>query len=165
MIKLQNIGPSEWELWKEQRLAALKEAPYAFQSKLAEWEDVPEQKWRARLNIPNACQLLAFLDGKAVGMVGGFLLADDEPEVVAELVSLWVSPAARGRGVGDALIAAVEEWARGIGAARLRLEVVMSNMPARSLYVRNGFVDVELGHEELELGGGCFDQVMFKRLR
>jgi hypothetical protein len=84
MIKLRNIGSSEWELWKEQRLAALKEAPYAFHSKLAEWENMPEQRWRARLSILNACQLLAFLDGKAVGMVGGFLA--DEPEVV-ELVS------------------------------------------------------------------------------
>ena len=164
MIKLQNIGPSEWELWKEQRLAALKEAPYAFQSKLAEWEHMPEQRWRARLSIPNACQFLAFLDSKAVGMVGGILADEPEAEVV-ELVSLWVDPAARGHGVGDALIAAVEEWARGIGAARLRLEVVMHNRPARGLYVRNGFVDVELGHDELERGGGCVEQVMFKRLR
>lgn len=164
MIKLQNIGPSEWELWKEQRLAALKEAPYAFGSKLAEWEDVPEQRWRARLSIPNASQFLAFLDGKAVGMVGGILANEPGAEVV-DLVSLWVAPAARGHGVGDALIAAVEEWARGIGAVRLRLEVVVHNRPARGLYVRNGFVDVELGHDELEQGGGCVEQVMFKRLR
>ncbi|KAF3398793.1 hypothetical protein DPV78_007025 [Talaromyces pinophilus] len=155
MIKLQNIGPSEWELWKEQRLAALKEAPYAFGSKLAEWEDVPEQRWRARLSIPNACQFLAFLDGKAVGMVGG-ILADEPGAEVVDLVSLWVAPAARGHGVGDALIAAVEEWARSIGAARLRLEVVVHNRPARGLYVRNGFVDVELGHDELEQGGGYY---------
>ncbi|KAI7969215.1 hypothetical protein EIK77_006120 [Talaromyces pinophilus] len=149
MIKLQKIGPSEWELWKEQRLAALKEAPYAFGSKLAEWEDVPEQRWH----------------GKAVGMVGG-ILADEPGAEVVDLVSLWVAPAARGHGVGDALIAAVEEWARGIGAARLRLEVVMHNRPARGLYVRNGFVvDVELGHDELEQGGECVEQVMFKRLR
>ncbi|KAJ5558480.1 hypothetical protein N7535_008693 [Penicillium sp. DV-2018c] len=162
MIELRNIGPSEWELWKHERLAALAEAPHAFHSKLVEWENMPEERWRARLSIPGAYQVLAFLDGKAVGMAGGLLA--DEPEVV-ELVSMWVAPAARGRGVGDALIAAVEQWARGTGASRLRLEVVKHNNPARSLYIRNGFVDVEPEHDELELGNGCFNRVMFKELR
>ncbi|RAO67855.1 uncharacterized protein BHQ10_003867 [Talaromyces amestolkiae] len=162
MIKLRKVSPSDWELWKEQRLAALKEAPYAFHSKLAEWENVPDERWRARLSIPDACQFLAFLDGKAVGMVGG--LPTEDPELV-ELVSLWVAPAARGHRVGDILIAAVEEWARGIGAARLRLEVAIQNRPAHSLYVRNGFVDVEREHDESGLGGGSFDQVMLKQLQ
>jgi GNAT superfamily N-acetyltransferase len=141
MIKLRNIGPDEWEIWKYQRLAALTKAPYAFSSKLADWETASEQRWRDRLSICGGYQVVASLDDTIVGMAGGILL--DEPEV-AELVSMWVDPAARGRGIGDALVAAVEEWAYGTGATTLKLSVVENNYPARKLYFRNGFVDVEL---------------------
>ena len=141
MIELRYITPDDWELWRDQRLAALKEAPYAFGSRFSDWENASKERWCKRLSIPGACQLIAFLHGAPVGMAGS-LRADDEPGT-AVLVSMWVSPAERGNGVGDALVGAIEKWARDNGAARLLLEVVDSNHAARNLYRRNGFVDVD----------------------
>lgn len=69
---------------------------------------MPEQWWRAWPSIPSAYQLLGFLEYMAVGVTGGFHA--DEAEVV-ELISLWVASAARGHGVGNALVDVVEEWA------------------------------------------------------
>ena len=160
MIELRNIGPDEWEIWKDQRLAALRKAPYAFSSKLADWENAPEQRWRDRLSIYGGYQVVASLQGTIVGMAGGFLL--NEPEV-AELVSMWVAPAARGRGVGDALVAAVEDWAYGIGATIIKLSVVENNYPARKLYLRNGFVDDELKSGDTDISDTCCEQVMLKK--
>ncbi|KXG49669.1 Acyl-CoA N-acyltransferase [Penicillium griseofulvum] len=157
MIKLQNIGPDEWEIWKHQRLAALANAPYAFSSKLADWENASEQRWRDRLSICGGYQVVASLEDTIVGMAGGILL--DEPET-AELVSMWVSPSARGRGVGDALVAAVEEWAYGSGATTIKLSVVEDNHSARKLYLRNGFVDIEIESGDMEVNG---ERVMVKR--
>ncbi|KAB8075879.1 acyl-CoA N-acyltransferase [Aspergillus leporis] len=162
MIDLRNIGPDKWEIWKHLRLAALIEAPYAFGSKLAEWRNAPEKQWRDRLCIPGAYQVIAFLHGTAVGMAGG--LRTDKPEI-AELVSMWVVPAVRGRGIGDALIAAVEEWAQGIGATRLRLEVVEDNNPALNLYLRNGFIEVELESDGQEQISVYRERVLLKDLR
>jgi ribosomal protein S18 acetylase RimI-like enzyme len=53
-------------------------------------------------------------------------------------VSLWVAPAARGRGVGEAAIAAVVDFAAG---REVVLSVRPANAPARRLYRRCGFID------------------------
>ena len=71
-----------------------------------------------------------------VGVIGGFARLD--PTEV-QLVSLWVDPRARGRGVAQALIRAVAEWARERGAERVVLFVQEANAPGRALYLRAGF--------------------------
>ncbi len=76
---------------------------------------------------------------------------------------MWVSPAARGRGAGDALVAAVERWARQTGASVLRLAVTQGNDNAAALYLRNGFRHTgELAGPEP--GGGHREHIMAKRL-
>lgn len=141
MIELQDIGPDDWKVWSELRLAALAEAPHAFGSQLADWVEAPEQRWRDRLGLPNAYQVIARLDGTPTGMAGGFRVEGDDH--VAELVSMWIAPEGRGRGIGDALMTAVEEWARGNGALLLKLSVVNGNDPAHNLYLRSGFSDTD----------------------
>jgi len=143
VIDLQDIGADDWKLWRDLRVAALTEAPYAFGSQLADWVDAPEERWRDRLSAPGAYQVIAGLDGTPVGMVGGF---PGEETGTAELVSMWIAPAGRGRGVGDTLITAIAQWAAGIGARVLKLSVADGNDPAHKLYLRNGFADTdELG--------------------
>lgn len=140
MIDVHDIGPDDWKLWRELRLAALEEAPYAFGSQLADWIDAPEQRWRERLSEPNAHQVIVSIDGTPVGLAGGFRA--EEPGV-AELVSMWVAPAGRGRGVGDVLMTTIEDWARADGARILMLSVVPGNDAAHNLYLRSGFVDTD----------------------
>ena len=55
---------------------------------------------------------------------------------------IFVLPAARGRGVGTALLAAIAEEARDAGAEAVRLDVINSNPRARALYEAQGFVAV-----------------------
>lgn len=143
VIDVQAIGPDDWKAWSELRLAALEEAPFAFGSQLADWIDAPEERWRERLSVTGAYQVIASIDGTQAGMAGGF--PGEEPET-ADLVSMWVAPAGRGKGVGNALMTAIEDWARSIGATTLELSVVPGNDPAHDLYLRHGYVDTdELG--------------------
>jgi len=55
------------------------------------------------------------------------------------IADLVVAPAARRRGVGEALLAAAEQWARDRGYALLTLNVFLENSHARALYDRTGF--------------------------
>jgi len=121
------------------RLAALTEAPAAFGSTVADWTGPgdTESRWRNRLtDVP--LNLLADLDGRPVGMASA--TAPENGEV--ELISMWVAPAARGRGVGASLVQAIVAWAGAQGATKLCLDVRQANRFAIDLYERIGFVDV-----------------------
>ncbi|MDQ0851326.1 ribosomal protein S18 acetylase RimI-like enzyme [Arthrobacter sp. B3I9] len=138
-IELRTISADDWRVWRSVRLAALADAPDAFGSHLQDWADASEDRWRKRLSIPGAINLLAF-DGDGnvpVGMATG--IPDEGNGSRAELISMWVSPAVRGRGVATALITAVARWAASAGAATLTLSVMPDNLTARRSYERNGF--------------------------
>ncbi|MEW2375479.1 GNAT family N-acetyltransferase [Micromonospora sp. NPDC047812] len=145
MIETHVLSEDDWRTWRELRLAALAEAAYAFGSQLADWqgEGDREERWRARLAIPGSRNILVMLDGQPVGMASGVPTGKDG---VVELISMYVAPAGRGRGVGDHLVRAIEEWARQVGSETLRLAVVAGNRNAWALYRRHGFQDTgELG--------------------
>ncbi|MDT0469467.1 GNAT family N-acetyltransferase [Streptomyces gibsoniae] len=145
MIELSSLGPDDWPVWRELRLAALTEAPYAFGSTLAEWQGQGdrEERWRARLGIPGSRNVVAVWQDGPVGMVSG--VPAEHPDV-AELISLWVSPRVRGQGVGDLLIEEIARWAVRRDARTLRLSVMPDNRAAIALYERHGFKDTgELG--------------------
>ncbi|MEO3973639.1 GNAT family N-acetyltransferase [Streptomyces sp. CAU 1734] len=138
MIELRVLGPDDWRVWRELRLAALAEAPYAFGATLAEWqgEGDREQRWRARLGIPGSHNVVAVLADGPAGMASG--VPSGTPDTV-ELISMWVSPAVRGQGVGEALVGEVERWAARGPASSVRLSVMRENGPAVALYERSGF--------------------------
>ena len=136
---MQVVAAEDWAGWRALRLAALAEAPDAFSSTLADWTGAgdTEERWRARLSgVP--FNVVASFDGQPAGMVSGTL---PDGSGAAELLSTWVSPAARGHAVGDALVEAVIGWASDQMAGRLRLGVREANEHAIALYRRHGFID------------------------
>jgi GNAT superfamily N-acetyltransferase len=56
------------------------------------------------------------------------------------IADIVVAPEARGRGIGEALMAEGEQWARARGHSVLTLNVFIENSYARTLYERTGFV-------------------------
>ncbi|MFF4603414.1 GNAT family N-acetyltransferase [Streptomyces sp. NPDC001339] len=161
MIELQVLTADDWPRWRELRLAALAEAPYAFGSRLADWqgEGDREERWRSRLSIPGSWNIVAALDGKPAGMAGGI---PGSRKGVVELISLWVGAEARGRGVGDRLVQAVGQWAVQGRAEVLELFVTPGNAHAMALYRRHGFEDAgPLGEV---LPDGRREHLMTKRL-
>lgn len=95
---------------------------------------------------PNALVLLAFVDGRPVGLAvcfEGFSTFEARP--LLNIHDLAVLPAFRGRGVGRALLAEAERRALEAGCCKLTLEVQEDNLPARTLYERFGFTDFVVG--------------------
>ncbi len=160
-VDLREVGPDDWRVWRELRLAALAEAPYAFGSVLADWqgEGDREDRWRSRLGLPGSHNVVALRDGTPVGMATG---APDEDGSGAELISMWVAPSARGTGVADALVERVERWAASAGAPVLRLAVAEDNPAAVRLYDRHGFADT--GRTEPMPDGRRRERLLEKRL-
>jgi putative acetyltransferase len=97
----------------------------------------PEQRHGLSLDAifqPHIQFFIARLDGAAVGCAGVALFAD-----LAELKRMYVRPAARGRGVADALLARIETATRDAGLARLCLETGDRQLAAIRVYSRAGF--------------------------
>lgn len=80
---------------------------------------------------------IAELDGRPVGCV--MCVRDDAP-ATARLRLLLVEPDARGLGIGDRLVSAVVDFARGAGYRDLVLWTNDVLTSARRLYQRHGFV-------------------------
>lgn len=73
---------------------------------------------------------------------GGLLLAlsrDAQPGCFL-MDGICVTAAARGRGVGTALLSALYDEAAALGYRSIRLDVIDSNIRARELYLREGFM-------------------------
>jgi putative acetyltransferase len=87
---------------------------------------------------PRSAYFVAELNGEVLGG-GGIFPTENLPADTVELVKLYLLPAARGRGVGKALINYCLEAARANGYARLYLETTEELTQAIPLYEKLGF--------------------------
>jgi GNAT superfamily N-acetyltransferase len=86
---------------------------------------------------PEGAFLVAYLDGQPVAC-GGWRSHRHGNEI-AEIKRMYTAPGVRGRGIGRALLAAVEESARKYGRSRIILEAGDRQPEAISLYASAGY--------------------------
>jgi GNAT superfamily N-acetyltransferase len=138
MVLVRAVCPADWPTMRDIRLTALRDAPDAFAATHQEEAAFAEADWQAR--ITGGGTFLAYLPevcaSEPVGMAAGFRPAPK----VTELVAMYVRPPARGRGVGQALIEAVIDWAAKQHTSSVHLWVNETNSHARLLYERSGFM-------------------------
>ena len=88
---------------------------------------------------------MAYVDGVAVGC-GAIRRLD---EVTAEIKRMYVDPSVRGRGIGRALVEALENEARVAGVTRIVLETGTRLPQAIGLYEAMGYARIPLFGEYL----------------
>ena len=141
-VRIRRAHPDEWATVRDVRLAALADTPDAFASTLSREARRSEPQWRSR--IRTWPWFLAWRAGAPAGLVAA---VPDQPASGPpatgrrgwHLVSMWVSPQARGGGVADLLVGAVLDYAAAAGAPRVTLWVALGNARARAFYRRMGF--------------------------
>ena len=92
----------------------------------------------SELSPPNGGFVVLWEDGRAVA--GGGIKRLDER--ACEIKRMYVVPDARGRGVGRALLEALEHLARDLGYAIARLDTGAKQPGARRMYLRAGYAEV-----------------------
>jgi len=75
-----------------------------------------------------------------IGFLGAFAGTFARTRGIIYVAHVGIRRAWRGRGVGNALFAAIEDWARGQGAWRLELRVDEENARGLGLYRKRGYV-------------------------
>jgi RimJ/RimL family protein N-acetyltransferase len=84
--------------------------------------------------------VIALHGGEIVGFLGAFAGAIKRTRGIVYIAHVGVRAAWRGRGVGTALFAAIEDWAPAQNAWRLDLRVDTQNARGLALYKKRGFV-------------------------
>jgi ribosomal protein S18 acetylase RimI-like enzyme len=87
---------------------------------------------------PAGVFLVVEVDGAAVGCGGVRMIAPDR----GEIKHLWMRPAARGSGLGRALLLELETRAAALGATEIVLDTNERLEAAQSLYRSTGYVDI-----------------------
>jgi GNAT superfamily N-acetyltransferase len=149
-VHLRILGPDDATLFQHVRLEGLLDVPEAFGTTYEEDRALPQEVVAERLQPVRApigrVVVGAFLTDALVGFAGCMQSPKRKTRHKAEIWGTYVSPGARGRGIGrlllEALIAEVQTWD---GIERLTLSVVERADAARRLYAAVGFE--EFGRE------------------
>ncbi len=114
-----------------------------------------EKAMEEELSSKQAHYYVAEEDGEILGYIGFWTVFDE-----AEIMKVAVRKTARKNGVGNALIKASFDEAREMGAKKMLLEVRESNLPARRLYEKNGFISYNIREKYYE---GKENAILYKK--
>jgi ribosomal protein S18 acetylase RimI-like enzyme len=139
-IAIEALKPEDAMALKELRLRALRDAPSVFSSTYEKEAALSDDDWRQRAaqwSSGDAITCIGRDGADACGIVGAFRDPDNAGR--AHLVSMWVAPAYRRRGVGENLVKAIFDWARRNGVGAVQLLVTSNNDAALRFYQRLRF--------------------------
>jgi GNAT superfamily N-acetyltransferase len=134
-MEVRRAVTGEGNRFRDLRLRALQDAPYAFSSSFERERNRTAEDWEQLAG--GAVIFVAVENDEWMGMVGAYV-PDGAPDTVG-IWGTWVDPDARGQGLGGLLMSAAIEWARDRGATRIDLSVTDQANDARLLYERIGF--------------------------
>ncbi|MFL6139825.1 MAG: GNAT family N-acetyltransferase [Frankiaceae bacterium] len=126
---------------RDLRLEMLADAPLAYLERIEDARRHPLSYWTERVHryaggVDRQLYVAEAGNGAWVAQAGGYL----DRSGLAYLVSVYVRPAHRGRGLLERLAAPVFDWATARGSTEIRLEVARENARAVAAYRRLGFV-------------------------
>ncbi|MFC4161527.1 GNAT family N-acetyltransferase [Chitinimonas lacunae] len=143
--QIRPIRAQDGAALREVRLAALADAPEAFQARLEDEAARPEQEWAAMATLHAASAdtttFLLWQNSRPVGMIGAFF--DQGRRDRAYICAMWVAPALRRGGAGGRLVDTAARWLAERGASRVLAWVADSNIGALRFYESLGFVDTK----------------------
>ena len=134
--RVARLTESDWRVFAGVRLRALTDSLGETDPQYQQEVSFTAAQWRRRLR--DHAQFAALVGDRPVGLIG----AQQEDTETVYLYSLWLDPAARGKGLARSLVSAAVDWARGRRARTVTLRVATDNALARGVYESLGFSTV-----------------------
>jgi ribosomal protein S18 acetylase RimI-like enzyme len=168
-MRIRQLTPLDAKRFQALRLIALQTEPANFGASFHQEKNYPLEKFEQRLAVFPDRGLFGAFDGDdnqpddppLIGMVA---LNRDDSEKFAHkgsITSMYVAPAARGKGIGRALLVQAIDMARGVGALhQLLLTVNASNTGAIGLYASLGFKTFGREPSGIRVDGRFYDELL-----
>lgn len=155
-VKIVSLTPDQWETYRAIRLQGLQEEPQAFARSYGEELAFPQERWIQRAGNPNS--FIALENGIPLGTIGAFISGDSNDKV-ANVVGVFVTKEARGKGIGSKLLNAVINKIMEDAAIKLvKLSVNKDQISAIKLYEKFGF---KITGEETQIMGDGKEHVEY----
>jgi aminoglycoside 6'-N-acetyltransferase I len=135
---IRNAGPEDSSAWEAMRQAMWPSPPGEHAAEISEF-------FRANRGNPAAVFLALEDDGSAVGFAELSIRAFAEgcySGRVAYLEGLYVKADARRQGVGAALVAGAEQWAKSQGCSEIASDCQIDNLESAAAHRTYGFEEV-----------------------
>jgi GNAT superfamily N-acetyltransferase len=148
---------SLWDL----RMLALETDPWSFVDSPEELRAITVQEFAARLRADTADNFIvgAFEQGAAIGMVGCYQEVPLKRRHKAWIWGVFVTPAARGRGIARKLMLAAIARAKTIPGLEIILLTISVDQPVpRRLYESLGFRSIGIEPKGLKIGDQYLDE-------
>jgi ribosomal protein S18 acetylase RimI-like enzyme len=141
VIIVRRLQPGEVNLFKQLRLTALQEAPYAFPSTYDAALQRSDESWLEQAEQTaqgsDRATFIAFSDDVSIGMAA--LYREEDNVDVGELLQVWISPDFRGTRVVWNLMDEIFKWAAENNYSTIIAGVTKGNARALKFYTNYGF--------------------------
>jgi ribosomal protein S18 acetylase RimI-like enzyme len=162
-ISVVVLGPQDWRDLRAIRLEALRSEPAAYSSSYEETIARSDEHWRQRLANNQSVHLLARVQNRPIGMIGGYLGSDEGDDSVAVVFGMYVASEHRGRGVGRLLLTSlIDRLSAFPQITTIRLGVTETQDPARRLYESVGFQVVGKTEEGIVVNKRQYDELVME---
>ena len=141
---IRRLAGHEWRAYRRLRLRALRDAPDAFATTLADALAREDAAWARQVSsaaeAPFETALVAESGSRLIGLLWSRIDPSDPDR--AQLYQMWVEPEFRRMGTGSKLLDAAIGWAASVKARVVELSVTCGDSAARHLYESAGFEPV-----------------------
>ena len=169
-IEIINLPEDGWRAYRQLRLESLADSPQAFGAVYQMQLKKPDEYWQSRLEDAakgeESWLLFARSEDRLVGMMGAFRVPSNDSQAavrVADIISVYVTPSARGRGISSLLMEAILSVLQKSGIQIARLGVNTGQTAAVHLYQSFGFTVTDTVHQLM--GDGAYhDEFIMEKI-
>ena len=162
---VRGLEADQGPIYRELRLAALRDAPYAFGATLSDALATDPASFaehaRRQATSELTTSFVLYSENEPVGMIGAFF--EDAAERQAFVCALWVRPAVRHLRGGELLVSTAMTWLAQRGARSVYAWVADANARARIFYEHLGFI-VTGEHQTLPSDPAAWESLLVKKL-
>lgn len=168
-IQIIELSPDDWRLFRDLKLHSLEEEPIAFEDSEEGKEKYlqrSESEWKGILSgkmsggrAGESLQIFAKSGQEIVGMASA-IIPSAEQEKTATIQHVYVDRTYRGQNIGKELLQNLIEKLKSRGdLQKVKLQVVVTQLPAIELYKSLGFVEVGRREAGAERDGHVYDEL------
>ena len=155
-LVIDEMLSSDWDQVNAIYLEGIQSGNATFQTETSTWDE-----WNA--GHASKCRLVARLDGEVVGWIALSPISNRESFAGVAEVSVYLTDAIKGMGIGSKLVQAVIETSEQNGFWTLQAMIFPENQGSTNLHMKYGFKEVGVRQHMGQLNGVWRDVVLLER--